>query len=126
MLINDFFKVNQLAAQGSENAGTITGLIAINRSHSIFEGHFPGIPVVPGVCMMQMIKEIVEMRFSQKYVIRSADQVKFLAVINPDATREVSTEIQFRTINEQDTEIAARLYAGSVTFFKLKARFTAV
>ena len=120
--MDDFFKLEEL----KEHDGTITGMIGFNRSHRIFEGHFPGVPVVPGVCMMQMVKEILEFRLKRKFLIRTADQVKFLAVINPDQVNRVHTEIHFRNIPSQETEIAARLYFGNVTFFKLKARLTEV
>ena len=34
--------------------------IELNPNHQVFEGHFPNNPITPGVCMMQIIKEITE------------------------------------------------------------------
>ena len=56
MLLNDFFTINDKVSSETE----IWAELYINATHKIFEGHFPNQPVVPGVCMMQMIKEILE------------------------------------------------------------------
>jgi 3-hydroxyacyl-[acyl-carrier-protein] dehydratase len=56
ILLGDFFEIVSLETE----EGNINALIEINAEHNIFEGHFPGQPVVPGVCQMQMIKEILE------------------------------------------------------------------
>ena len=56
MLLNDFFTIRDKVTSETE----IWAELIINSNHKIFEGHFPNQPVVPGVCMMQMIKEITE------------------------------------------------------------------
>ena len=56
MLLGNFFTI--INKEITDNSATL--LISINAAHPIFEGHFPGQPVVPGVCMIQMIKEMME------------------------------------------------------------------
>ena len=56
MLLGDFFEISDI--NNAEN-GSIEALIKINKDHAIFNGHFPEFPIVPGVCMIQMVKEIV-------------------------------------------------------------------
>jgi 3-hydroxyacyl-[acyl-carrier-protein] dehydratase len=56
MLQGDFFIISKIETTEAE----IKAELIINARHKIFEGHFPGQPVVPGVCMMQMVKEIIE------------------------------------------------------------------
>jgi 3-hydroxyacyl-[acyl-carrier-protein] dehydratase len=94
--------------------------ISINRKHKIFEGHFPGLPIVPGVCMMQIIREIMEVTTERTLMIAGADNMKFLSVINPDQNAEVDVSITYS--EDGGTFIVnASLFAGTVTFFKLKA-----
>ena len=38
----------------------VNAVIELNKDHDIFKGHFPGNPVMPGVCMLQIIKELTE------------------------------------------------------------------
>ena len=35
--------------------------VALNADCEVYQGHFPGEPVCPGVCNIQMIKECTEM-----------------------------------------------------------------
>ena len=56
LLINDFFYLRS----STHSNEIINAQLQLNPAHRVFEGHFPGQPVVPGVCMVQMIKEILE------------------------------------------------------------------
>jgi 3-hydroxyacyl-[acyl-carrier-protein] dehydratase len=116
ILLNDFYTlVNHELSPGSVKAN-----ISINRNHKILEGHFPGLPIVPGVCMMQIIREIMEVTTNKALRLTGADNMKFLSVINPDQNTEVDVAITY----VEDTPkimVNATLFAGTITFFKLKA-----
>jgi len=36
------------------DAGILNSRIALNKDHPVFEGHFPGNPILPGVCTVKM------------------------------------------------------------------------
>ena len=57
--------------------------IELNSKHEIFDGHFPNNPIMPGVCMIQIIKELTELFTSQKLFLSKVSNVKFMAIINP-------------------------------------------
>lgn len=116
ILLNDFYTVlHQELASGSVKAR-----IAINGNHRILEGHFPGLPIVPGVCMMQIIREIMELSTERPLSLIAADNMKFLSVINPDKDSEVDVLITY--VEEPGHFlINASLFSGTVTFFKIKA-----
>jgi len=116
MLLNDFYTLTH-----HETApGTVKATLAIQRNHKIFDGHFPGLPVVPGVCMMQMVREIMELSTKQTLRIAEADNMKFLSVINPEQHKDVEATIAY-TEEPGQWMINATLFAGTVTFFKIKA-----
>ena len=58
--------------------------IVFNADHDIFKGHFPGQPVVPGVCMMEIVKELLQNKVNKPLVLQNARNVKFLGFISPD------------------------------------------
>jgi 3-hydroxyacyl-[acyl-carrier-protein] dehydratase len=70
--------------------------IHIHPEHTIFEGHFPGQPVVPGVCMLQLIKEIAEEAMGRTLFLSSANQIKYLNVLRPQANQDISVEIKWQ------------------------------
>lgn len=80
MQLKDFYKVNKLDVADNQATANIT----INKDHDIFKGHFPGNPVTPGVCMMQIIKELTEQVVNEKLFMKSSSNIKFMAIINPD------------------------------------------
>jgi 3-hydroxyacyl-[acyl-carrier-protein] dehydratase len=116
ILLNDFYTILQTVP----TPGVVRAKIAINKNHRIFEGHFPGLPVVPGVCMLQIVREIMEVDCGTELKLSQADNMKFLSVINPEQNNEVDLIVNY-TVDEGKFAINATLFAGTVTFFKLKA-----
>jgi 3-hydroxyacyl-[acyl-carrier-protein] dehydratase len=121
ILLDDFYTVVQKDAL----PGLVRAKVAINKAHRILEGHFPGLPVVPGVCMLQMVREIMELQFGRNLKIIAADNMKFLSVISPEHNPEVEATINYSE-EEDKLSINATLFAGTTTFFKLKATLQAV
>ena len=116
MLRNKFYRTLSIEKQ---TVGQIESRILINIDDPIFKGHFPDVPVVPGVCMLQMIKEQLEDRFGKSLQLLKAGNLKFLSVINPRENAELSISISYDT--DEDGKISAD---GSITdadrtFFKI-------
>lgn len=117
MLINDFFALKDI----KHSNHSIDAIVSFEKDHPIFGGHFESFPVVPGVCMMQLIKEIMEQELDKTLKIASASSMKFLMVIDPRQNPEVSANIEYENNGEGTVEVEAKLYTGETTFFKLKA-----
>ena len=69
---------------GKETNGTAVSYdLQLDASHVIYQAHFPGEPITPGVCIIQMAKELLEDHTGTAYEISGVKNVKFLAVISP-------------------------------------------
>lgn len=90
MQLKDFYTLNNLTI----NEELVTATITINKNHEIFKGHFPGNPVTPGVCMMQIIKEITEKVVGTKLMMASSSNIKFMAIINPELTPDLTLMLE--------------------------------
>ncbi len=119
MLLNDFFTINDTVKSETE----IWVELHINSNHKIFEGHFPNQPVVPGVCMMQMIKEILEQVIGNETNLTQAADMKFLAVINPLENNLIHASIKYATDETGTINIVASLFKDELVHFKCKAKF---
>lgn len=119
MLQGDFFHVTSLDSADH----TTRAMLEINPAHVIFEGHFPGQPVVPGVCMMQMVKEITEAVLGRDTRLVKADQLKFLALLIPAESRQLRMELKLSTRENGETGVDAQLLNESTLFFKFKGSF---
>ena len=118
MLLNDFFTISDKVTSATE----IWAELFINADHKIFEGHFPNQPVVPGVCMMQMIKEILEQVIGKETNLVQAADMKFLAVINPQQNNLIQATIKYATSESGAINIQASLYKDELVHFKCKAQ----
>lgn len=119
MLNNDFFHI----VSSSEGEGSLHALITINPSHHIFEGHFPGQPVVPGVCMIQIVKELLATVVGDEPLLKGGDMFKFLSILDPTKNAEVNVDIKYEEDNTGQLNVQASLYHEKATYLKLKARF---
>lgn len=117
MLLNNFFTILKHAC----TQGEMKALISIQQHHKIFSGHFPGFPVVPGVCMMQMVKEIIELGQSRKYNLTTAGNIKFLTFINPSEHNQIDVLVNYSENEVGSMSVNASIFSGSITFFKLNA-----
>ncbi len=122
MLLNDFFTINETVNSQTE----IWAELRINARHKIFEGHFPNQPVVPGVCMMQMIKEILEQVIGKKTNLVQAADMKFLAVINPIENNLIHASIKYARDETAVVNVVASLFKDELVHFKFKGQFTVV
>jgi 3-hydroxyacyl-[acyl-carrier-protein] dehydratase len=118
MLLNDFFRISNTESSATE----IWAELFINADHQIFEGHFPNQPVVPGVCMMQMIKEIVEHIIGKHTNLVEAADMKFLAVIDPGKNNLVQATIKYTTVGNGSLNIEASIYKDELVHFKCKCQ----
>ena len=94
--------------------------IRLNAGHAIFKGHFPGNPIVPGVCQIQMVTEILEEHYKKLLFLRQVANIKFLAVLKPDETERLSAI--FKKVQETDDRLQVSVLLSNETqqFSKIK------
>ena len=116
---NDIFRI--INAELFE--GKIVAVITVNEQSEIFKGHFPGQPVVPGACMLQLVKDVLEDALKQSLQLRKAEQLKFIAMITPENTGQLVLEIVYRNLEDGVIKVNAKLNATDVVCFKLQGNF---
>jgi 3-hydroxyacyl-[acyl-carrier-protein] dehydratase len=118
MLHPDFFTFSNLQVEGE----MVKTQIQLNPAHPIFNGHFPGQPILPGVCMLQMVKEVLEAQLGLSTRLLKADDLKFLSFITPEDDKPIQLEIKMTTENNQIT-VNARLLNNDAVLFKFRGMF---
>src|SRR5690349_17802614 len=114
MLQEDFFTITTLQADNN----TVHAVLEINAAHRIFEGHFPGQPVVPGVCMMQMVKEIMEKVIGRTTRLVKADHLKFLSMVNPRENTTITAQLKYVQTSNGDIQVTGSLLNNTATCLK--------
>ncbi len=116
MLLNSFFKISGITHD--ENSLKYQAIIELNPTHPIYEGHFPENPVVPGVCMQQMVKETLSSILNKELILSKADNIKFLALIVPGINNVLKLEIIIKSSDDNQIKIDSNIADDERVFFK--------
>ncbi|PXY44980.1 3-hydroxyacyl-ACP dehydratase [Flavobacterium hydrophilum] len=116
MVLKDFYKILS-EEKISDSKYTIT--ILVNEKHEVFKGHFPGNPIMPGVCMIQIIKELTEKITQKTLVIQTLANVKFMALINPEINTELRLELDITTTEDNLVKVKNTTYFNDTVALKL-------
>jgi len=116
MLKDNFFKLlKPVTAEG----GSYKTTILLDRTHPIFPGHFPGLPVVPGVCMMAIIKEVLEEIVKRPLHLMQIANMKFLSLINPLENENVDVELKYTEGENNTLILEGSISTNNLIFFKI-------
>ncbi len=118
MLLNDYFKIKNI-----ESGEKYLIDIELNANHKVYQGHFPGNPVAPGVCLTQMVKETVEHITNKKLTMVTGDNIKFTAILNPEITPFVQMTLSLKTKENGLLQADSSVKSGEIGYFSIKASF---
>lgn len=118
-LLQDFYQINSIE---NISDSQFNAKISLNPKHDIFKGHFPGNPVTPGVCMMQIVKDLTEKQTGKKLFLTSANNVKFMAIINPEENPDLLLEFNI-TNSEEEVKIKNTTYFGETIALKMSINY---
>jgi len=87
-LLHQLFEIEQVADDGAA--------IRLLPECVIYQAHFPGQPITPGVCIVQIITELLGQRLGRALQLRCINNIKFLQPISPLQTPRL--EVKFSTL----------------------------
>jgi 3-hydroxyacyl-[acyl-carrier-protein] dehydratase len=100
--------------------------IKLNPEHAIYTGHFPGNPVVPGVCQVQMIKELTSAILKTDLVIHKSVNIKFLSMIRPAVSPLLTVNIDISEKEPGSWHVNSVIFHKDQIFLKFKGVFQPV
>ncbi len=112
-MLNDYFHIIHTSHTDDE----YTYIVRLNAECSVFDGHFPGEPIAPGVCNILMILRCAEHAWGKKIELSSISRCKFISIIRPDG-HELT--ITFRltdnklTANISQADIVCMTLSGTI------------
>ncbi len=120
MLKNKLYTFTSLEEQ---EKGNYLAEVTLNPNHPIFDGHFPTQPVLPGVCLLEMLKEMLGEIKGKPLRMKNAATIKYLKLVDPTEEPVLKFEIQ---ITEESGELkvsASSFLKDSSPNFKMKGIF---
>ena len=94
--------------------------VELNPSCVIYQAHFPGEPITPGVCIVQIGKEVIEdllleqSSASRRLEIIKAKNIKFLSVISPNETPILTYQVRKLIFSDDKMTVETQIVVNSV------------
>lgn len=109
-LKNNLYKI----ISKEEDSSMVNYTIELNPSCVIYQAHFPKEPITPGVCIVQIGKELIEelltekMSVSCKLEIVKVKNLKFLSVISPRDTLHIMYQMKKVELSDDNKMVEAQ------------------
>ena len=120
-IANDIFNIDSISHANE----SIEAILSINSGSTIFDGHFPNQPVVPGACMLQVVKDVLEGALGSSFQLKKAGNIKFISMIVPSLNDMIQLEISYKSI-DVGINVNAKLVSNDVICFKFQGSFVRV
>ena len=57
--------------------------LQLHPEHEIYQAHFPGNPITPGVCLVQIVAELAGRQLQRHLTLHRVANLKFTAPVSP-------------------------------------------
>ena len=93
--------------------------IVLDAEHFIYKAHFPGEPITPGVCIMQIAVELLSLPCRKPLAADTVKKVKARKTASPAATPGVCFSVS--KVEAEDSKVKAQVSVsgGGETYAKL-------
>jgi 3-hydroxyacyl-[acyl-carrier-protein] dehydratase len=122
MLLNKLYRIRSLDAN-ADGSGFLAE-IEIDPNHPLFEGHFPGNPILPGVCTVQIIRELLEQSVQKSLRMIKAGNIKYLGFVNPVTMPLLTFQMQPKSAEASNISCSATVSSQGVSVCSFKGEFS--
>ena len=118
-LRNGFYHIEDTTStEGETSYG-----IRLDAQHAIYRAHFPGNPITPGVCIIQLVAELLKQFTGRSLRLKRIVNVKFQHVLSP--VEHATCRVVFRSIESEGRtwRIKAVVRDSEIQFAQLSMHF---
>lgn len=121
MLKDKYFKITDCTKEEGQGA---TYTVSLLSDCKVYDGHFPGEPVCPGVCNIQTVKECAQLLVGEQSLrIQSVKRCRFKALMTPMAVSQVNISIN-ATKHDKGYTVTARIYDAQTEYMDFNGEMT--
>ena len=115
MLLASFYNITHIETVAPQHFRVSVVLVS---EHPVYAGHFPGNPIVPGVCSLHMITECAGKVLGYPVVMLHVSVVKFLEIVQPLSVKDLEIDLQV----SDGMALKATIKSGERTVMSCKLR----
>lgn len=118
MILGTFYTINEFVHEGEH----IEAVCMINPKDDVFQGHFPGQPVVPGMYLLQLSKELIEQALGLRLFMHEAKEMKFSRLIQCAHETSIRLLIDYQEV-EQTWSCKTQVMQGDELCSKMQCSY---
>ena len=124
----EYFEMIDKVVRIDRAAGTIEALALVPDASPVFEGHFPGHPLVPGVLLTETMAQasgylvLAHLDFAQMPFLMAVDKARFRSFVGPGARLEVSAKLEHDGSGYAVTKAAIKVEGKALCDAELRFR----
>lgn len=100
--------------------GTYEARIELLPQSVIYSVHFPGMPVTPGACLVQIACELASVAAGAKLELSSASDIRFLSPVLPSECKEILASLSGETPQEEPSLWEVKMFEGETLCARMK------
>lgn len=114
-LLNNFYHIEQFIP--GENEARF--VVSFHADSQIYQAHFPGQPITPGVCIIETARELLEEYLEAEMELCHVKNIKFLAVIIPEEGNTFTYGFTKLQTAEELTKLQVTVTSGDIVYAKM-------
>lgn len=120
MLKGSLYTFNQVS---QPERGRYIVNVTLNTEHEIFKGHFPQQPILPGVCLLEMLKDIITQETGESYFLTEGANIKYIKLVDPTVDTQLKFDITTKDAPNGLAVTASTFLESGEANFKFKGQF---
>ena len=120
MLFTDFYTILESHKISPISFGNC---VTLNKTHPVFNGHFPENPITPGVLILQIIKNSLEEALQYPLKLETLSHIKFLQIVDPNKNNILNFQMEIREENEVIKVKSSSSFPDDTLVLKCNATF---
>jgi 3-hydroxyacyl-[acyl-carrier-protein] dehydratase len=101
--------------------GSLFAEVEFSPESLVFAGHFPGNPILPGICQMEAIKIILEKSLNIRCQLLQFSSAKFFKAVVPGETASFTISISSQT--GENINVTAKVSSNNIKVSEFKASY---
>lgn len=91
--------LDEMFLPDADAQGTV---LRLNAAHPIYQLHFPGHPITPGVCLVQMLGELLERKTGLRLELARIVNLKFVHALAPEEAPLIAVDFDSVTATSEE------------------------
>lgn len=120
-MLNRIYETELLDADGEILTVRFKG--KLDCAHPVFSGHFPSKPILPGVCMVDIVRDIARRVIDDCLVLAEASNIKFTSVVDPVIDSVISADFSYAPGDDGSFLVKSTMFNAGKPCMKFTGRF---